>query len=59
MSITLFVPYIIGLCECNNSLDNDCDKVNGNCTNFVGSYLCNCDPGFSGDGVNCTGLFFC
>ena len=52
------IPFCVDINECENDSDNDCDKMNGNCTNIIGSYLCNCDPGFSGDGVNCTGLSF-
>ena len=50
--------FCVDINECDNDSENDCDKMNGNCTNIIGSYLCNCDPGFSGDGVNCTGLLF-
>ena len=37
---------------------------NANCTNNEGSYNCSCNPGYEGDGFNCTGknistLFFC
>ena len=40
-----------------------CDE-NANCTNTDGSYNCSCNPGYEGDGFNCTGnnistLFFC
>ena len=27
-----------------------------NCNNTIGSYMCACDPGYSGDGFNCTGI---
>ena len=40
--------------ECLNNTDN-CDG-NAECTNTIGSYLCNCTIGFSGDGFNCTGV---
>ena len=41
--------------ECKNATDNDCDEVNGICTNINGSYLCSCEMGFSGDGRTCSG----
>ena len=42
-------------CELNT---NDCNKDNGFCNNTVGSYTCACHLGFSGDGVNCTGISY-
>ena len=32
---------------------NNC-HVNANCTNTEGSFTCSCNPGYTGDGVNCT-----
>jgi len=41
--------------DVNECGDNPC--VNGNCTNTMGSYYCNCDVGFTG--FNCSaGKFF-
>ena len=40
--------------ECSLDLD-DCSD-NAVCTNTEGSFECMCLPGFTGDGVNCTGL---
>ena len=40
--------------ECNNT-PNNCDE-NAECSNTEGSYLCNCTLGFSGNGLNCTGI---
>ena len=39
--------------ECERGLD-DCDP-NATCTNTIGSYVCICNTGFTGDGVMCTG----
>ena len=30
--------------------------ANATCNNTVGSYMCGCDFGYSGDGFNCTGM---
>ena len=35
---------------------DDCHDIGGNCTNTNGSFLCNCEHGFSGDGVSCQGI---
>jgi len=45
--------------EVNECLTNNggCDK-NAVCTNIQGSFSCACKPGYSGDGFNCTGIFF-
>ena len=38
--------------ECTLGLDN-CDD-NAVCTDTMGSFICTCDAGYTGDGVNCT-----
>jgi len=43
--------------ECAANIDN-CDN-NATCTNAIGSFLCVCNVGFIGDGVECTGRFYC
>jgi len=41
--------------EC--SLDiGPCD-TNAECTNKIGSYICNCKTGYEGDGETCTGMY--
>ena len=37
--------------ECGNS---PCDP-NGSCTNIPGSFTCECNDGYSGDGATCSG----
>ena len=39
--------------ECHDGTDS-CHAT-ANCSNTVGSYSCNCDIGFTGDGITCTG----
>ncbi len=41
--------------ECSASI-SVCD-VNADCQNTVGSYICSCKAGFTGDGKTCTGRF--
>lgn len=38
-----------------NSTLNNC-HINATCNDTVGSFECYCNDGFSGDGVNCTGM---
>ena len=38
--------------ECERNEDN-CHE-NANCTNTEGSFTCFCNPGYTGDGINCT-----
>ena len=42
--------------ECSNSTDS-CDS-NANCTNTEGSFTCQCNDGYEGDGTVCAGNFF-
>ena len=42
--------------ECSLGIDN-CDS-NAVCINTVGSFECTCLPGFTGDGIQCTGIDF-
>ena len=39
--------------ECEEGLDN-CHEY-ATCNNTIGSYECICNPGLTGDGVNCIG----
>ena len=41
--------------ECAMASTNDCN-ANAECVNTVGSFRCNCKPGFTGDGKDCTGI---
>ena len=46
--------FISDVDEC--SLRTDQCGINADCLNTIGSYSCTCKVGFSGDGINCTGL---
>ena len=37
------------------SLNETCLDENAHCVNSVGNFSCQCDPGFTGDGYNCSG----
>ena len=39
--------------EC--QLEDDNCHVNATCVDTIGSFVCNCNNGFEGDGVNCAG----
>ena len=41
--------------ECLGEVSNDCSAV-ADCINTVGSYNCQCKPGYGGDGTNCSGV---
>ena len=41
--------------ECTLNTDN-CD-INAECTNTVGSFECDCNDGYAGTGVTCTGIY--
>ena len=52
------VPLLLlDIDECDLGVDNCSD--NATCTDTVGSFNCNCNPGFEGDGVNCTSMRGC
>ncbi len=42
--------------ECQNSTLNDCSQY-ADCTNLDGTFACDCQLGFSGNGTFCTGMF--
>ena len=44
--------YYIDINECD--IEQIC-SVHANCTNFAGSYLCQCNDGYVGNGTYCEG----
>ena len=50
MACDIFCHADINECESDDS--NNCHK-NAQCTNTVGSFTCSCNPGYTGDGVDC------
>ena len=53
--LTLSCYYFIDIDECSERF-HTCDG-NANCTNTDGSFKCECEIGFSGDGHTCTGIY--
>ena len=53
MKFTIFL--LIDIDEC--KLGSATCSADGSCTNTVGSYSCQCNKGFSGDGKTCIGTF--
>ena len=41
--------------ECSDIDLNVCDREHGTCNNSIGSYSCQCNIGFTGNGSVCTG----
>jgi len=51
----LLIFHSLDIDECSEMTDM-CHPVYGICNNSIGSYDCECKAGFSGDGLNCTGV---
>ena len=47
------IYYFADINECETG-KHHCDS-NAFCNNTKGSYICICNPGYNGNGVNCTG----
>ena len=51
--IKFMLFFHIDLDECSEGIDN-CG-IHARCINVVGSYLCQCENGYIGDGISCLG----
>ncbi|XP_077972829.1 uncharacterized protein LOC120338513 [Styela clava] len=45
--------------ECTLETDNCADEVKATCTNNQGSFACDCNPGYDGDGMTCEDINEC
>lgn len=54
MSFTIIIQNVLYLDINECSEDNACHP-NATCVNEIGSYDCNCNEGFEGEGQNCEG----
>ena len=54
INVTIWCMLYTDIDECEDG-PNNCSTV-ANCTNTLGSYSCQCYIGYTGDGVNCTGI---
>ena len=52
LTLHFFFSDFIDIDECKGN--HSCHE-NANCTNTIGSHECNCQPGYTGNGQNCTG----
>ena len=49
--------FICGFIDIDECKGNHSCHENANCTNTNGSHVCDCQPGYTGNGQNCTGEF--
>ena len=54
-NFALVTCFSLDIDECSDPDLNVCDTQNGTCNNSVGSYSCQCNIGFTGNGSVCTG----
>ena len=52
----IFCPSHADVDECERNEDS-CHE-NAQCINTEGSYTCSCNPGYTGDGINCTSKLY-
>ena len=50
--------YLLSYTDINECAERNACDDNAGCVDSVGSYWCQCLPGFQGDGYNCTGQSF-
>ena len=56
MMMMIIMVVILDINECDTDVDNCAD--NAVCTNTDGGFTCECNSGFTGDGVTCTGKIY-
>lgn len=49
--------FVFGFSDIDECRGNHSCHVNASCTNTIGSHVCECHPGYTGNGLNCTGDF--
>ena len=50
---------VFSLTDRDECTENDTCAANENCVNTIGSYSCNCAPGYTGETGNCQGYSLC
>ena len=55
LSLLLSPSDILELDECSDPSLNDC-HMNANCTDIPGSYVCDCELGYEGNGTFCESM---
>ena len=52
-----FLSYVYDFTDINECKGNHYCHVNATCMNILGSHVCQCHAGYTGNGQNCTGEF--
>ena len=52
-----FLSYVYDFTDINECKGNHSCHVNATCMNILGSHVCQCHAGYTGNGQNCTGEF--
>ena len=52
-----FLSYVYDFTDINECKGNHSCHVNATCMNILGSHVCQCHAGYTGNGKNCTGEF--
>ena len=49
--------WFLDIDECSANIDDCANATSGTCTNTLGSFLCSCNTGYTGDGKTCVGRY--
>ena len=49
------ISFLSFVHECAEAYTNDCHRLHAVCINQIGGYLCQCENGFYGTGLDCSG----